>query len=131
MKWVRDPRSWGLMLCAGICMTRFVAYLPGRNEMLPIGLAQVAHVLPVWVYGLLWLVTGVALVVIAMQQWPIRWWHSVMVAVPTLWGSLWFIGGLTGGGKSSITSGFLFWVLAGIFVCFELIPPRAVTGVAV
>lgn len=125
MSWVRDPRSWGLLACAGVCLSRTLAYLPGRNERLPDGLASVAgSLLPVWVYGLLWAATCVALVFIAVAQHRAQRWNALIVGIPVLWGALWFITGITTGERMAYSAGILFWFMAVIFAAFVLVEPK-------
>lgn len=122
----RDPRSWGLLFCAGVCASRAGAYIVGTREKLPVGLREAALVLPVSAYGLMWALGTVGAVAMALRQWPPRWWHCLLVAPPMLWGAFYFTTAVLepGSSGSGLTSTFLFWCLAGMFACFILQQPR-------
>lgn len=125
MSWVRDPRSWGLLACAGVCASRTLAYLPGRNERLPDGLSKIAGpIFQVWFYGVLWGATGVALVAIALLQRRAERWNALIVGVPVMWGAFWMVSGITNHEKAAVSAGILFWFLAVIFASFVLVTPR-------
>lgn len=127
---VRDPRSWGLLFCAGACASRAAAYIPGTHEKLPIGLREASFLLPVWVYGVLWAVSAVIAVAVAVAQWPPKGWHSLMVVPPLLWAGFYatsqMFDRVPAGATPAITSALLFACLAGIMACLILIPPRRV-----
>jgi hypothetical protein len=120
---VRDPRSWGLVFCAGVCASRAGAYLGGTKEQLPVGLREAALVLPVPVYGVMWALAAVGAVVIAIRRWPPRWWNAWLVAPPMLWGAFYFTAALVDP-KAGFSAALLFWCLGGIFACFIMEPPR-------
>lgn len=120
----RDPRSWGLTFMAGACASRCFAYLPGRNEQLPVGLREVAQVMPVWIYSVLWGLATVGLIVVASMQWPPRWWRAFLVAPAMLWGGMYFMTWLSDRTTNGLSSAFLFWMLAGGIACFILEPPK-------
>lgn len=120
----RDPRSWGLIGCAFVCTSRAVAYVPGTRERLPLGLRQFAEICPVWVYGIMWAAAALGAVLIALRQWPPKWWHALLVAPPMVWGGFYFTSSLTDDIPSGLPSALLFWALAEIFACLLLIQPR-------
>lgn len=121
----RDPRSWGLVGCASVCTTRAIAYIfPSGREVLPIGLKDATAILPLWVYGLMWGIAAVGAVVIALRQWPPKWWHAFLVAPPMLWGGFYFTSALAGFSPSGGTTAFFYWALAEIFACMLLVLPR-------
>lgn len=121
---VRDARSWGLLFMAGVCASRAVAYLPGSTEKLPIGLREVAQVLPVWIYGALWVAAAIGLAVVAFLQWPPKPWQALLVAPSMLWGGLYLTTWITDRGTNGLTSAFLFLCMGGLTACLILIPPR-------
>lgn len=125
------------MACAGVCGSRTLAYLPGRNERLPDGLSKIAGpIFQVWFYGVLWAITGIALVAIALEQRKAQWWNGFIVGVPVMWGAFWFVSGIVNHEKAAISAAILFWFLSVIFASFVMVTPRdphvpkKLTGVA-
>lgn len=122
---IRDARSWGLLFMAGVCGSRAAAYLPGRRaEPLPIGLREVAQVLPVWVYAVIWGAATIGLATVAFRQWPPKWWQCTLVFPAMFWGGMYFTSWLSERAENGVTNAFLFWALAGVIACLLLIPPR-------
>lgn len=120
----RDARSWALLFMAGVCGSRAVAYIPGTGERLPIGLREIALVIPVWMYGILWALATVGLAVVAFLQWPPKPWQALLVAPALLWGGLYFTTWVTERAPNGLTNAFLFFCMGGLTACLILIPPR-------
>lgn len=122
---LRDPRSWGLLFMAGVCASRAAAYAPGSSpEKLPVGLREVALVVPVWVYGIMWGASAVGLAMVAFLQWPPKRWQALLVAPAMLWGGFYVTTWLLDHNAGNLAAAFLFFCLAGVTACLILIPPR-------
>lgn len=101
------------MFAAGAYLSRTLAYIPSTRERLPVGLREIAGVLPVWVYGLMWGAALVAIVAIGARQMTPRWWFGLLVFPPTAWGGLYAVSAVVDHAVPAIWSAFLFWMLAG------------------
>ena len=111
----RDPRSRALIAAAVVFGSRAAAYLGGPGELLPVGLREVAGVVPVSLYGVLWGIGALALLVIAARRQPVRAWHGALVLPPLLWGALYlasalFEGNLTGGPAALLFGALALWL---------------------
>lgn len=123
-RWVKDPRSWGLLFGASVMLSRALAYAPwARQESLPVGLAEVSRIVPVWAYGLLWAATAIGLTVIAAQQTPARARHAWLVGTPILWGTLYAIGAVLESNARAVSAAYLFGSLAGMLGALILVRP--------
>lgn len=101
------------MFAAGAYLSRTLAYIPGTSERLPIGLREIAGVLPVWFYGLMWGVALVAIVAVGARQMMPRWWFGLLVFPPAAWGGLYLVSAVAERAWPAIWSAFLFFMLAG------------------
>lgn len=111
--WWTDPRSWALVGLAQVVASRAWAYRPGQpQEALPIGLADIAEVIPVWVWGALWALDTVGLALVALRRLPVARWMTALVVPPIAWGVLYVIGGIVKSSERSIAAGWLFLAFA-------------------
>jgi hypothetical protein len=78
-----------------------------------VGLREVAGVLPVWAYGVMWSVALVAIVAVAARQLAPRWWFGLLVFPPSVWGGLYLTSAFLDRSLPGLWSAFLFFMLAG------------------
>ena len=124
---LRDPRAWGLLAVSVVFASRGLAYtITNTPEPLPFGLDVLATVLPIVVYGILWLMAS-ALGVWQATGRRVAWAVAFMTGMPTLWGTAYLIGWMASGfhNRDWITV-VLYYCLSVIVVCFGVIPPRGV-----
>lgn len=93
--------------------------LPSRTRSLELAL----NLLPLWAWGLLWIVAGIAGIISA--RWPPaseKWGYTVMASFAALWGAVYLLGvfllntpiqGLSGGGVWFLVA-VLWWGISGL-----------------
>lgn len=122
-----DTRSWALLFLAGICATRAITYGLTPMEPLPGGLKEFAPVLPVWFYVGGWAGTAAILTTVALRRWPVKWWYSISVGMPLVWGTFNFTGAIAGPHGEFVRSmgnAWLWWFVAGAIMSVLVGPPK-------
>lgn len=124
----RDARSWALWGISVAFLTRGAAYLTTFPGVLPIGLREASAWVPLWLYGAMWLAGGALVAVVAVGQWPPRWWHTAALFTPMFWGACYLASGLTDEAVPTnpnwIENAIFFWSLAWITAAVLASPPR-------
>lgn len=124
----RDPRTWALVGCAFVCISRSIAYL-SPDTVRPVGLDVLARVLPAWVFLLLWLCAGVLCIyngVTGKRQ-------PALISLPALPAIFWGLGYIAAQifaptSTANWAAGVLYLVLAELIVCLGLIRPLEPRG---
>lgn len=101
-----------------------VAHVPPATRN---SLSTVTGVLPLHVYGLLWIAAGLYCIAAAFTESKIGGW-AVGVFMPSIWGLLYLICWINGDpGRGWVSTG-VFWAIAGAMFCASgLIDPVPVT----
>lgn len=124
---LQAPRRWGLGSVSVVYFSRGLAYSgTAIPEPLPLGLNTISELVPIWVYGILWIAAGIDCLWVAhKRKAPLA--VAFMTGMPTLWGSAYLISWVASGFDSRdwITV-ILYYCLAMIAVCFGVIPPKEV-----
>lgn len=122
--WWSDARSWALIGLAQVVGSRAWAYRPGTPQnQLPIGLADIADVIPVWVWGILWALNTVGLAVVALRRLPVARWMTFLVVPPVAWGVLYLIGGLVKESERSVAAAWLFLAVSLVIAACIIMRP--------
>lgn len=93
-----SPRAWVLLFGSLIAVTYGIAYTPLSNlpPYLPLGLDVVSTVIPLWVFGALWLCFGIAGVVVFFARRVGAWVFAGQAGLFITWavsfGIAWFLG---------------------------------------
>lgn len=110
-----------------VFVSRGLAYtVTDRPEPLPFGLDTLATILPIYVYGILWLfAAGLGVWLATGRRTPLA--VAFMTGMPTLWGTAYLISWIASGlhSRDWITV-VLYYCLSIIIVCFGVIAPRVV-----
>ena len=122
-RWI-EPRYIGLLFASLGCLLFGTAYTPLSNvpAQLPPGLTILADYVPIWVFGGLWLLTGVAGVVtiVARRRGPIVF--AGMVSMYTLWTAAYTAGWILGNERGWVAAG-IFLVMLGMVYSFTRVDP--------
>lgn len=121
------PRRWGMSAVVIVYFSRGLAYSgAGIPEPLPLGLNTIAEIVPIQVYGALWLAAAVDGLWIVFKR-SSALGIAFMTGMPTLWAAAYVISWIASGFSSTewITI-VLYYCLAMIAVCFGVIPPKEV-----
>lgn len=106
------PRYVGLLWMSIMCVLCGLAYAPFSNipQVLPPGLNVIGAIVPVWVFGLLWLVFGIWGIITILRRQKGEVVFAGQVALFFFWGISFLMAWFLGAPRS--------WVSAGIFLVF-------------
>lgn len=117
-------RYKALIFPSMLCVEYGIAYLPSSNGPvnLPAGVDLLADVVPLWVFGALFLIVGIAGILTILLHRHGSAVFAGVVSMFTLWAAAYFAAFVLGDSRAWLAAGN-FLALAGITYCLTRIDP--------